>query len=303
MAQRGENRNRARHDFAAGRGKGLAAGLTLLGVLLTGCSAAAGTTSASPASTAAGTSAGATASMQSGAGGSSSAPAVAVPAIPTSGPVSLSGWKLTLPVGKTGALSGTAEELSAASVTAPWLVRDADGSLAFWAPVDGAKTADSAHARTELVSTADFQLGTAVHTLSSALTVSQVPTDTADICVGQIHGGGQIKSVPFVMLHWRDGNIVVVVKQVLHGSTSRTVTLLTGVPLGGRFEYVITDDGNGALTFTAAYGGQARQATVQVPSAFLGTDERFQVGDYQQAVGTGAANDGGRVTFYGITVS
>jgi hypothetical protein len=303
MPQRGERWSPARHGAVTGRETGLAPVLVLVGVLLTGCSAAKGAAEGSPTSAAAQTAVGATASAQGGPSVSSSVVAVAAPAIPVGGQVSLSGWKLTLPVDAAGALAGTAEQLGAASVADPWLVRDADGSLAFWAPVNGAKTADSTHARTELVSTAGFSLGAAVHTLSASLAVRQVPAGTPDICVGQIHGGGQIKSVPFVMLHWRDGNVVVVVKQVLHGSTAQSITLLTGVPLGGRFEYVITDDGNGDLTFTAAYGGQARQATVRTPSAFAGTDERFQAGDYQQAVGGGSANDGGRVTFYAISVS
>jgi hypothetical protein len=35
----------------------------------------------------------------------------------------------------------------------------------------------------------------------------------------------------------------------------------------------------------------------------MGTDERFQVGDYQQAVSGGSPTDGGRDTFYAITTS
>jgi alginate lyase len=226
-----------------------------------------------------------------------SAPAVA-------GPIPLDGWKLTLPVNSKGALSGTAKQLTAAAITAPWLTRNADGSLTFWAPAQGAKTANSLHARTELVSTRDWTFGSGgAHTLSATLAVSQVPQSDPDICIGQLHGGGKLKSIPFVMLHYRDGNIVVIVKQVMHGSTSQSITLSTGIPINGVFSYTITDNGNGTLGLSATYNGQTRQQTAKVVSAFMGTDERFQVGDYQQATTAASSTDGGRVTFYALNVS
>lgn len=227
---------------------------------------------------------------------------VAMPKFPL-GPISLSGWKLTLPVSKSGALTGKAKQLQTAAITSPWLDRGADGSLVFWAPATGATTSNSEHARTELVSDNDFTFGKGKHTMSATLSVTQVPDGDQDIDVGQIHGGGAINSIPFVMLHWREGNIVVVIKTEMHGSGSQTVTLLTGVPLGAKFSYQMTDDGDGSLTLTAAYDGQARQAVVPVESVFMGTDERFQVGDYQQAESGTSVKDGGRVTFYGIATS
>jgi len=236
--------------------------------------------------------------------GTSSEVSPAAVALIAAGAPSLSGWKLTLPVDKAGSPSGTAEQLQAAAITTPWLVRNRDGSLSFWAPAVGARTSDSEHARTELVSTHDFTLGDGAHTLAATLSVTQVPNTDHDIDVGQIHGGGALSSIPFVMVHWRDRNIVVIIKQVIHGSTSQSVTLLTGVPLGARFSYVIADQGNGILALTAIYNGQARQATAQIATAFLDTDERFQVGDYQQATTrTSPRAGGGRVTFYAIDVT
>jgi hypothetical protein len=222
---------------------------------------------------------------------------------PSGGGVSLAGWKLTLPVSKSGDLSGKAKELSAAAVTAPWLVRNADGSLDFWAPATGATTSNSEHSRTELVSDNDFTLGTGVHTLAATLEVTQVPDTDQDIDIGQIHGGGSMSSVPFVMLHWRGDSIVVIVKTELSGSDSQSITLLSGIPLNARFSYTLTDSGDGSLAFTATYDGRTRQSTVQAPAPFMGTDERFQVGDYQQATAGTSPTDGGRVTFYAITTS
>ena len=223
---------------------------------------------------------------------------------PIAGPVSLDGWKLTLPVSSGGDLSGTAKQLGAAAVTEPWLVRNADGSLTFWAPAAGAKTANSQHARTELVSTRDWVFGTSgVHTMRATLAVSQVPVSDPDICVGQVHGGGKIKSIPFVMLHYRDGNIVAIVKQEMHATVSQSITLLTGVPLNGVFSYTITDNGDGTLGLSATYNGRTQQQSAQVVAAFMGTDERFQAGNYQQATSATSSADGGRVTFYALNVS
>jgi len=239
---------------------------------------------------------------------STSAQATSVPTASTSiqesaMSISLADWRLTLPVNSAGHLTGIAEVLKQAVPMPPWLTRNADGTLAFWAPSGGATTPNSGHSRTELVSTSAFALGTASHTLAATLAVTQVPNSDPDIIVGQIHGGGSISSVPFVMLHWRGGDIVVVVKKALSGSGAQNFTLVQGVPLNGRFSYTLTDDGDGDLTMTATYDGRSHQATARIPGVFLGTEMRFQVGDYQQAeTGTSSA-DGGRVLFSAISAS
>jgi Alginate lyase len=89
-----------------------------------------------------------------------------------------------------------------AAASPPWLSTDDSGGLAFFAPVDGAKTKNSDHARTELVGLGTFTAGSGRHTLRASITVSQVPADARDVIIGQIHGADTIKSVPFVMLHY-----------------------------------------------------------------------------------------------------
>ena len=281
---------------------GLAGALVVVGFLITGSSHGGSAGQGSPNAAGATTNSnesGSTSAATAAASGSAGNSATAGPTTAT-GPVSLSGWKLTLPVDSSGSLSGNAKQLSTAAVTAPWLTRNADGSLSFWAPATGATTPNSQHARTELVSANDFSFGSASHTLSAQVAVTQVPTGDPDICLGQIHGGGSISSVPFVMLHWRNGSIVVVVKKVVQGSSSQTVTLLTGVPLGATFSFTLSDEGNGSIGLSAAYEGRSEQASVTAAAAFLDTDQRFQVGDYQQAVSGSSASDGGRATFYRI---
>jgi hypothetical protein len=209
----------------------------------------------------------------------------------------LQGWKLTLPVEGD---KGNAEEVEPAAVTDPWLTTGPDGSLTFWAPAAGATTKNSKSPRTELISLTDFSAGTEQHSLTASLAVSQVPADSKDIIIGQIHGSDDIKSVPYVMLHYKDGDIEAEVKQKQKGDEKQTFPLLSGVPLNERFDFTIADDGNGSMTLSATHGGATRQATAQVPEEFQGETVRFQVGDYQQAESARGDDDGGRVTFYAI---
>jgi alginate lyase len=211
--------------------------------------------------------------------------------------ISLDGWKLTIPEeGK----NGNAAIIQPAETSPPWLTGNPDGSLTFWAPAVGATTKNSQHPRTELVSLNNFAAGSGPHTLNTSLSVAQVPSDTKDIILGQIHGADDISSVPYVMLHYQAGNIRVVVKTVQDGDSARTYPLLTGIPLGQRFDFTISDLGNGSMVFAATYGAQTQRVTAPIPATFTGATVRFQVGDYQQAKDSDDPSDGGRVTFYRV---
>jgi hypothetical protein len=216
------------------------------------------------------------------------------------GTVKLDGWKLTLPVASE---KGTAASVNPTEGAPPWLVRGDDGSVTFWAPARGATTPNSTHARTELVSPRTFKAGAGRHMLRASLSVGQVPRQNQDIIIGQIHGADDISSVPFVMLHYTAGTVHLVVKQERSGSTSQKYPLISGVPLGARFDYSISDTGDGNLSVTATYGSTTRTATAPIPQAFRDATVRFQAGDYQQgeASGSGSADDdGARVTFYAL---
>ena len=135
--------------------------------------------------------------------------------------VSLTGWNLTLPVDSAGCQCGAASEISPATLKAPWLVRNSDGSLTFWAPTKGAHTPHSLHPRTELVSRTDFTAGSGTHTLTGTFIMQKMPSSN-DIMIGQIHGGGSSSSIPLLMLHYRNNGQLVVVtrKNPTSGSTS-----------------------------------------------------------------------------------
>jgi hypothetical protein len=220
---------------------------------------------------------------------------------PVTGPVRLDGWKLTLPVpGKGGAAI-----VEPAAPRAPWLVVDGQGGLTLWAPVTGSTTAHSTHARTELDSLTPFTAATGRHVLAAVVAVTQFPRATPDVIVGQLHGADALSSIPFVMLHDDGGAIGVVVKHDRSGPDADRVPLLAHVPLGARFGFTISDNGDGTLTFTASTDGRTVTASAAMPAAFRGVDVRFQAGAYQQAdssSGGGAADDGARVSLHALRV-
>ena len=226
----------------------------------------------------------------------------AAAAPPVNGPLTLSGWKLTLPVaGK----NGGAASINPARSMPPYLVAEGNGSVTMWAPVAGSTTANSRHTRTELNSLTPFNAGAGRHVLTATVTVTQLPRETPDVILGQIHGAEDLSSVPYVMLHDNDGAIGVVVKQQQSGSASARYPLLTDVALGTSFRFTISDNGDNSMTFTATSGDKTATANAPVPAAFSGATVRFQTGAYQLADSTvdGAAeDDGARVTFQELTV-
>lgn len=219
---------------------------------------------------------------------------------PGPGVAALDGWKLTIPQ---AAANGSAAVVDPARVTPPWLTTDPGGNLVFWAPVAGATTEHSTHARTELDNATDFAAGSGPQSLTASVSVGQVPTTSQEVIIGQIHGAGDISSISFVMLMYTAGTVKVVVKQQRSGDAKLDYPLLTGVPIGARFDYGIRDNGNGSFTFTAGYADQKPSADAPVPAAFQNATVRFQAGAYQQdvtAAGSTGPDDGARVTFYAL---
>lgn len=227
------------------------------------------------------------------------APAPGASAAAPRATVSLSGWKLTLPVDSSGCQCGTASTINPAAVESPWLTRDASGSLTFWAPTKGATTPNSKHPRTELVSLSGFTAGSGTHALAATVYMQRLPS-AGDIIIGQIHGGGSYDSTAYVMVHYRNSSVVVVTRQSPSTGTVTESTVLSGIPMDASFSYSVTQSGS-SMTITAAYGSRHGTVTEAVPSAFKGVDVRFQAGDYQQTDANSSSTDGGRLTFTALT--
>ncbi|HEY0496705.1 MAG TPA: polysaccharide lyase family 7 protein [Kutzneria sp.] len=223
--------------------------------------------------------------------------------------VSLTGWRLTLPVDAAGKQSGASTTVSPAKVTSPWLTRTSAGALAFFAPTKGAHTPNSPHPRTELVSVNDFAAGAGTHTMSATMVMQQLPS-AQDIIIGQIHGGGPISSVPLLMLHYRhtsadavnSGRVTLTIRKNPTVSGSDLTTVLTNVPMNAPFSYTITENAAG-FTVTATSAGRTGKQTAALNPPFQGKDVRFQVGDYQQTEANNSATDGGKLTITALTDS
>src|SRR5689334_7176940 len=145
--------------------------------------------------------------------------------LPT-GPITLATWQLTLPL---PGRKGDAVIVDPAVSTPPYLVPSADGALTFWAPVSGTTTPNSTHARTELDDHASFLAGTGHHLMTATVAVGQLPTEKPDVVVGQIHGAGPISSVSFVLVHYLNGQIEVVVKHAQTGTDGTHIRLLDNI--------------------------------------------------------------------------
>jgi hypothetical protein len=220
-------------------------------------------------------------------------------------PVTLDGWRLTLPVNSGGGTDGSPEVLNPAALYPPYLDRAADGSLDFWAPTIGATTSHSSSPRTELVANSGFTAGTSgPHTLTATVTITQVPATSQTIIIGQIHGDGSLTSDPYVLLYYSNGTLHAQVNQQLaSGNNYLDYPLLTDIALGTTFSYTITDLGDGTDRFTATANGSTQQKTAPVPSAWSDQTVRFQAGDYEKLKGDPADGDGGKLTFSVLTAS
>ena len=217
------------------------------------------------------------------------------PAVPGDS-VDLTGWKLSIPEEND---DGNATTVDPAAINPPWMTENPAGGLIFWAPSEsGATTKNSDHPRTELNSLTNFTAGRGTHTLTASVTLLQVPKDGQGIILGQIHGADDISSVPYVMLRYQDGGIKVVVKQVQDGNEHINYQLLKKVDLNTRFDFTITDPGNGSLAFSTTNNGNTQQVTAPIPAEFKGQTVRFQAGDYQQSDDPAGPQDGGRVIFH-----
>jgi hypothetical protein len=246
----------------------------------------------------------------SGGAGAAAAPS----SILTSKPINLALWQLILPVDSSGAASGTDAAVDhPAKLASPWLVMQSNGSLLFWAPAGGATTGHSLHSRTELDYLSDFTAGQGDHTLTATVLVSQLPTVSHNIVIGQVHGfGSTYSAAPFVELEYNGSKLELAVesKPKLGGSTgpsdgevTSTYTVLSGLALNQPLAYTITADG-GELTATAelytASGAKEHYGSVSVaiPSDWKGVPVNFDAGDYEQDDAASSHSGGGKVAFY-----
>ena len=235
------------------------------------------------------------------------------PSLPPGSNFDLSHWYLQLPVDSNGTNVGTSASISTAQLTngyaSAWFYTATnDGAMTFWVPDNGATTSGSTHPRSELreelspgnTSVNWTPYGT--HILTATCVVSNVPSDTLKVCIGQVHeqvSGGDV--VPMVMIMfvnnskiyvnvWPDGNVD-------SSSSYNYGTLSMGTLI--TYQIAVTNGvlsvtiNNSNKTFNLFGAGYANWQTNQV---------YFKAGAYSQTTNQcNCATDGARVAFYSLT--
>ena len=252
------------------------------------------------------------------------------PNLPPGGNFDLNHWYLQLPTsnGILTAASGTVDSASTAQLVAgftnAYFYTAADGAMIFWAPNNGARTSGSTHPRSELrelLDPADSGVNWTVYGsnfLTATCVVSNVPSDTGKVCIGQIHepstkpDGSASANNELTMLMFDLNNQKIYANVNLDGdlSSSFSTTFISGtnVALGkpitysllvvnGVMKIIVNNVTNSWDLFSGTnYLGHIAQNWDRASSNTV----YFKAGDYNQVVDTALAG-GARVAFYSLT--
>ena len=245
----------------------------------------------------------------------STAPAVRADLVSTVSPAQnfdMSHWKLTVPVDRSGGVTGEAMEMSSAQLmaapgySAKWFRTASNGALNMEAAINGATTSGSSFPRSELreqmIAGSDsanwYAAGNAV--LEAQLTINEVPSATGKIVVGQIHG---VDAVPLVKLRYvytasGGGKLDALVKATPSSTSDISYRLASNLPLKTRFDYRIAVS-RGVMTLSVNNEPPVQHV---ISSQWASTGLYFKAGAYVQANGS-SSTDIGRVTFYRLAAS
>lgn len=217
--------------------------------------------------------------------------------------IDLATWNLSIPVG-----------VPATTIQTPLLVggyqdyyfKADNGSIFFWAPVNGTVTDSASYPRSELRETyADSKLRnwtypSADNFLRAALAVNQVPS-TGKVVIGQIHAYGS--SRPMVKLEFQyktktaTANIVAKVRVSPLDEDGQVITVLSGMKLDQRFTYTIHLTPKGSLSVTV----NGAQWATRLDPAWAPKPLYFKAGVYTQD-NLGYETEAGAATFYVLKI-
>lgn len=264
--------------------------------------------------------------------GSSAASASLNPNTNPSGNFDLSHWYLDLPIGTYPNSNQTIppSQLVAGFTDAYFYTSTNDGSMVFWAPVNGITTSGSTHPRSELREEINGLVDDnamwnidqfPVSRMDATCLVSQLPTNSSNVIVGQIHGA----NFPVVKLVYEGGTkklVAQINQNIPTNDTEADYTVATNIALSNQFSYEIktlvsgTGSNETATLVVSVNGNTNLQASVNESAWIVGapwskTDPEsgaygfyFKAGSYQQDVQNTNAptNDGGRTQFYALAV-
>lgn len=222
--------------------------------------------------------------------------------------IDLATWNLSIPVG-----------VPATTIETPMLVggyqdhyfQAGNGTVFFWAPVNGTTTANATYPRSELRETyADGTLrnwtySEADNYLRAALAINQVPS-TGKIVIGQIHAHKSTQ--PLLKLEYQyktstaTGNIVAKVR-MSPDAPIQVITIASGIPLDQRFTYNIhlTPAGTLGITINSSLYETPRSWKARMDSSWAPRELYFKAGVYTQD-NTGYETEAGSATFYKLDI-
>jgi len=225
--------------------------------------------------------------------------------------IDLSHWNLTLPTGVPAKPDIVPTSQLMAGYTSEYFYRDKGDALIFWCPVTGETTKGTHYPRTELRETTkegklyNWHASEGHAVLKAELTVTQVP-GTGRLTVGQIHddGKGGIKSEPLLKLVYKystatqTGDLVAQVRSTPTAPKNENHVVAKGLKFGERFSYKIELDPD--LELKVDINGKEVYSEM-VDHAWDDQGLYFKAGSYLED-NAGSSADGGRVTFYTLTV-
>jgi hypothetical protein len=226
----------------------------------------------------------------------------------------LSGWALDLPVNAKGQLSGTNDAVvvnpldpSLPTADMPYFHAAASGGVVFYAPVNGATTANSYYPRCELAENAYSQAHGGKDwplrfggTMMVDLSVDEVPsvrggTSNGDVVIGQIKGvSSELCKVRYTGgSHVIGGSSYTIYVEYNNATVSGSfgIVPVSDIGLNERFSYEIKL-ANNAYTVSVAYGGHVYAGTSGPLDASWNSDTYyFKAGAYTQANNAGQGGD------------
>ena len=222
-------------------------------------------------------------------------------------------WKITLPIDRNGAFSGTASEVKnlGGYLHRSYFYKGSDGAMVFKAPVEGATTAGSRYARSELremngSERAAWTIKQGGY-MKATLEIDQVPAlfngAKGRIIVGQVHG----QDDELARLYWDKGTLYF--ENDMAGSTGKeTKFALTNsmgakpdVSLNEKFTYTI-DVTLDRVAVKVYADGQTYTATDTIHQAWKSDAFYFKAGTYlgvNETQGTGY----GQTSFHALKFS
>jgi PKD repeat protein len=233
--------------------------------------------------------------------------------LPPGGNFNLNNWYLQLPT-ENGSLNCTAGSVDSASTTqlidgytnAPYFYTGSDGSMVFWAPINGAKTGNTDFPRSELReliatnSTGVNWIPYGTHILNAQCKVLQVPPSTEEVIIGQIHAESG-DALPTVKVIYDNGKVHATVKtnSTDDGSDFDLPTVTVGLSNSITYEIELV---NGLVTVVINSKTNSYNIFQSDPN-YTNSTQYFKAGDYCQADScTNPGNSqGAMVAFYVLT--